>query len=507
MAERFPDNRNLSTLPVELKVQLGFLDEPNSGWLISDDLVNVGGVEYYEWLPARARVFREGTRYEIGARKQDLDGLLALGRILNPEVQDLDIITNFWKGHKKFSVFEDEDWVFIGTDIEPLPIAFEEEFNPVSIAYDLALTAALKNMTYEQLAAHDWHGGFLRSAERSDGGRTLLFSTLAEEMGLSNSPDPETDIDSEKEITVDTLREFPLATYKTSIHYAPTTVIRDGVSKNFKDSLWLIAHNGRDPKIFNGDERVDMYIHESTFNHDTDRWEHDGIDLHLQILEGVEVKTVEDMAKLTKAEVSSRDDLDDQELRKRALDVDVTVEDDVVKVVSKDGSLSVEVRKPTCDECSIPMWKFSWPKEDEFIEERSSPGKKFRMHSVNTSLGIYRCQVRNEEGHENTYCHDCVQKVEDRYAQDHPFVLRPRAIDVARARLDNLGYKDVEIWEDQVWRTEYMQGTKGWEFFTRIQYDRDGRKIIRHTGTPTLSDEGEFTPNMFSREYVTFRYQ
>lgn len=506
MAERFPDNRNLSTLPVELKVHLGFIDEPNSGWLISDDLVNVGGVEHYEWLPARARVSREGTRYEIGARKQDLDGLLALGRILNSDVQNLDTITNFWKGHKKFSVFEDEDWVFIGTDIEPLPIAFEEAFNPVSIAYDLALTAALKNMTYEQLAAHDWHGGFLRSAESSNGGRTLLFSTLSEEMGLTDAHHQEIKVDEEKVIAADTLREFPLATNKTSLSFASTTVVRDGVAKEF-DSIWLIAHNGKDPNIFDGDERVDMYIHESTFNHDTDKWEHDGIDLHLQIPKGVEVKTVEDMAKLTKAEVSPKDDLGDLELRKRILDVDVAVEDDVVKVVSKDESLSVEVRKPTCDECSIPMWKFPWPKEDEFMEERINPGKRFRMHSISTSLGIYRCQVRNEDGHENTYCHDCVQKVEDRYAQDHPFVLRPRAIDVARARLDNLGYEDVEIWEDQVWRMESLGGGKGWEFFTKLEYNRDGRKIIRHTGISILTDGGEFKPNMFPREYVTFRYQ
>lgn len=290
-------------------------------------MVNVGGVEYYEWLPARARVSKDGTRYEIGTRKHDLDGLLALGRILNPDVQDLDTITNFWKGHKKFSVFEDEDWVFIGTDIEPLPVAFEEEFNPVSIAYDLALTAALKNMTYEQLAAHDWHGSSLRSAETSNGGRTLLFSTLSEEMELMNAHNQKTQVDEEKVIAVDSLREFPLATNKTSLSFAPTIVIRDGVAKKF-NGIWLIAHNGKDPNIFDGDERVDMYIDESTFNHDTDKWEQDGIDLRLQIPEGVEVKTVEDMAKLTKALVSPKDDLSGPELRKRILDVDVTVEDD-----------------------------------------------------------------------------------------------------------------------------------------------------------------------------------
>ena len=65
----------------------------------------------------------------------------------------------------------------------------------------------------------------------------------------------------------------------------------------------------------------------------------------------------------------------------------------------------------------------------------------------------------------------------------------------------------VEIWDDQVWRTQLISGQKGWQFFTRIQYERDGRNIIRHGGIPVLTDEGEFRPNMFPREYVTFRYQ
>ena len=60
MVERFPDNRNLSTLPVELKLKLGFTEEPSSDWLINDELVNVEGAEHYEWLPTRARVLKEG---------------------------------------------------------------------------------------------------------------------------------------------------------------------------------------------------------------------------------------------------------------------------------------------------------------------------------------------------------------------------------------------------------------------------------------------------------------
>lgn len=46
-----------------------------------------------------------------------------------------------------------------------------------------------------------------------------------------------------------------------------------------------------------------------------------------------------------------------------------------------------------------------------------------------------------------------------------------------------------------------------WEFCTKIEYERDGRKIIRHCGRPTLSDDGEFKPNMHPKEYVDFRYK
>ncbi len=490
MAERFPDNRNLSTLPVELKLKLGFVGEPDSGWLINDELVNVGGVKHYEWLPARARVSKEGTRYEIGTRKQDLDGLLALGRVLSSDVQSLDTIINFWKGHKKFSVSEDKDWLFIGTDIEPLPVAFEEEFTPVSLAYDLALTAALKNMTYEQLAADEWHRGSLRSAESSGGGRALLFSTLSEEL---TSAVPEVRADTEPPILTNSLVDYPLANNRLGLHFAPTNVRFEDKEFGVPELGIFLSHNKDDQ----------MYVGMGGFDSANDE-SHGYLRVNLPIPEDVELHTLGDMVKLKAFEVKR--EANGKSSAQQNYMGEVVVNDNRVIVKSEDGSFELTMAKPVCDGCSIPVWKFPWPDDYQPPWERK-PDQNFRMHSVNTSLGIYRCQINNAQGEQNIYCCDCVKKVEDEYAQAHPFVLRGRAIDITRARLDNMGYDDVEIWEDQVWRTEFMRGTKGWEFFTKIEYYRDGRKIIRYTGIPTLSDEGEFTPNMFPREYVTFKYQ
>lgn len=484
MVER-EDWRQLSTLPVELKVHLGFREHPEQQeWLIHDEMTEVGGVELYEWLPARARVNREGTRYEVGARKEDVEGLLALARIINPQAQGLDRVRDFWQDHPKFSVREEDDWMYIGTNMEPTPIAFETEFGPVQQAYDLALTAAIKNMTYEEMKAHDWHGSWMEYAENPTQ-RTLLFTTLFDE--ITRGQESSSEIDPERIVTADNLRDFPLATYKTSIHFAPGTLIRNGIPKELKD-VYVMAHNGS--------SEVDIIDTDARYNRETKEWEHDDFRLKLPIPEGLDVRTVDDLQKLGKGQI-----MDDKNEVLGEADVAITVEDNSFRIVSADGAIDLEVRTPACDDCKTPTWKFPWPDadpEDDFEASR----KKFSMHSVNTSLGVYRCQV-SQDGEQKTYCVDCVGKLEEKYAQDHPFVLRPRAIAVARRRLDEMDYNDVEIWEDQVWRT----GQPGWEFFTKLEYERDGRKITRYTGTPTLTDEGKFDPQMFPREYIEFQFR
>lgn len=494
----------LSTLPVELKVQFGFTPDSSQKWIQSDnfDHVSIGGPEHGEWIPTRARALADGTRFEIGARRVDIEGLLELAKLIKPDVKGMDHVVGFWEGRPKVKLTEEDDFVFMGVDIPPTVEGFEQEFGAVTSAFDVALTAAIEGKSYVQMMQDKWHKHWVEDVEKDrQGGRTCIFREMFDDM----EPAEGSTCRIRPQVTVDTLREFPIDTYETSVNFAPATVIRDGKSKEFKD-IWLIAHNGRNQDVFNGDETVAIHINESTNNDETEKWEHDGLSLHLQIPDRIEVKTVEDMAKLTKAEVFTRDDLGDEEARRRTIDVKVSVEDDSIKVVSKDGSLSVEVRKPTCDECQIPVWKFRWPTEEEFAQDWDPYNREFRMHGANTSLGIYRCDMRTDEG-TKTRCIDCAHTVEERYLQGHPFASKSRSIEIARRRLDETGYDDVEIWKDQVWRTESLRGIPGWEFFTKIEYQRDGRDITRYTGTPVLKDDGTFDLNMRPREYIDFRYK
>lgn len=480
------DGRSLSTLPVELKVHLGFKeDTQRKEWLIHDEIAGIGGADLYESLPARARVSSDGTRYEIGVREEDVDGLLALARIINPQAQGLDQVKSFWKNHPKFSIKEEAGWMYIGANIEPTPIDFETEFGPVQQAYDLAITAAIKNMTYGKMKAHDWHGDWMNYAENPNQ-RTLLFSTLEH---ITRSKQANHEINPKNIITANNLREFPLSIHKVTIHFAPGKLVWDGKQKNL-DNIYVYADNGK--------PEVNISNTDSRYNNATKQWEHDDIKVKLPIPKELDIKTVDDLKKLKSMQI-----LNDEWEVVGEMDIEVKVEDNAFRIISSDGKFNLEVRTPACEDCKIPTWKFPWPQNscEDFDEKR----EKFSMHSVNTSLGIYRCLVNNN-GVEKTFCFDCVGKLEDRYVREHPFVLRQRAIEVVRRRLDEMGNADVEIWEDQVWRKD-SYGIKGWEFFTKIEYERDGRTIIRHTGIPTLSDEGVFTPNMLPRKYVEFRYR
>lgn len=503
-------------LTTELKAQFNFTPDPTQHWLQSDefDYVMIGGVEQYEWLPTRARVLADGTRFEIGARKVDLEGLLALAKIVKPTAKGIDRVIKFWGKHHKVGVSVEDDWVFMGVDVEPTTEGLSKEFSGIGFAYDLAITAAIEGKTRTGMLKERRTKSLIRQIEHPMGYSRIFGASVKEITESSESLEPEEDITQEpvaettprRRITVDTLREFPIDTHETSINFAPATIVRNGVSKEF-EGIWLVAHNGKDPRIFNGDQTVDIHALDAQFNDETDRWENDGVSLHLQIPEGVEVKTVEDMAKLTKAEVHPRDDMGNIEFRKSILDVAVTVEDDAVKIVSQDGSLSVEVRKPICDECKIPTWKFRWPTKEE-IDADWNPYKEFSNHGANTSLGIYRCDMGTDEG-TKTHCFDCARKIDQQYLEAYPLAARSRAIAEARSRLDEAGYADVQICETQVWRTEIPRGAlkPAWEFFTDTKYKRDGREIIRHTGITALTDEGEFIPNLLPREFVDFRYK
>lgn len=496
MAERL--GHPISQLPAELQRQLNFEYTPSREWLFSDEMTQVGGIEHGEWLPARARVSKDGTRFEIGARVQDLEGLLELNRITRPTVQTVDTVINFWQNNPKFAARVEDEWVYIGAKIEPTIEGLETDYNSVNFAYDTALESAISGRSYDELAQDERrYGDLIKHIQEPGHGRTGLFGRTAEdEAKKQTEPEPEEGATCEIRlpITADNLREFPLDTYKTSLSGIPGTMTTwDGRTREVHGA-WIIAHNGR--------PEVDILDLKSDYDRDKKEWSHERTGVTLPIPEGVEIKTVDDLAKLHKAQIKLSNDESEESMK---LDVNVVVEDNSFRVVAQDpeNPFSLEMRNSQCTDCELPYWKFRRPTSAE-AEEDWNPYKEFGMHSTGSggSRGNYECCLDTPEG-QKLYCFDCVKKVEGVYLEEHPTARRSTAIEIAQGKLAEVGYPDVQIWDTQVWRMRPGQ----WELFTYIDYERDGKSIRRHTGIPTLTDEGEFKPNMQPREYIDFRYK
>lgn len=470
-------------LTAELQAQFNFThDDPTQRWLQSDtfDHASLGGVEVYEWLPTRTRVLADGTRFEMGTRKVDIEGLLELAKIIHPRVKGVDDVINFWQGRPNIKVIEDKDWVYMGVDIEPTTEGFESKFSQPEFAFSAALTAAIEGKSYLQMRRNRWHGSFMKNVEELEpNSRAGIFahprSDRAEVVSGSSCELPPI-------ITAANLSEFPLETYKTSLH-TPVTIVEGGRRVLRDDYAWVIAHNGEEIVAFHLNRR----------NWQKKRPDSKYIGLGLPIPEGVEVKSFADLAKLTRGVVYHHTyDSNPESVSRRETDVKVEVGKHRVRVVTADGNFRLEVEEPACDNCQTPEWKFRkpTPAEDEW----------------NPHPEIYLERKDNER-----YCLDCKPKLEQEFADAHPFARRSKALAEGRKRLDNLGFTDVELWEDQVFPIgAYTRrgGFQGWELFTRIKYSRNGREIIRMTGIPVLSVDGELKiPEMMSREFVDFRYK
>ena len=484
---------SITILPLEFQRQLSFDLDPSGEWLFNDEFVEAGGDKFGEWLPARARVSKDGTRFEVGARRQDLEGLLELNRIIRPSVQTVETVVNFWENHPKFATRVEDGWIFIGAKIEPTLEGLETDFNPVLLAYEVALESAISGRSYKELTQDKgWYGDVIRHIEGPVNQRTGLFGRTAseEETKRQSEEKPEKGGSCElrPQITADNLRDFPLDSHRTSLHGTPGTLVRDGESKELKN-MWIIAHNGQ--------PTVDIIGYDTQYDRDKREWTDDDTRLQLPIPEGVEIKTVADLARLKTLHI-----FDDDKQPVQELDVNVTVENNSFRIVSLDGSFSLEVRTLACTDCQLPYWKFPRPNPEE-REEDLNPYKEFGIHSVRVGgVGGYQCHVDTKDG-KKLYCYDCVKKLEAAYLKEHPTARRSTAIKIARAKLTEAAYPDVQILDTQVWRI----GNKGWELFTYIDYERDGKTITRKIGTPTITDDGEFQPNMPSREYINFRYK
>lgn len=473
------ERRNLSTLPVELKVKLNFREDPQEpGWLIHDSFGEVGNIELYEWLPTKTRVSSDGSRYELGVDREDLEGLLALWRLSKPNVQDVDKIISFWENHPQLDAHQEGEMVFLGVDIEPTPAGFEKKYSTLMQGYNTAITGAIENLTYQQMMKIKKYRDHIKYFETVDQ-QTMLFSSLCEYMDVNVAKTEVVEEDKEQ-ISADTLTELPIVDNKFFLYFAPFTLIEDDKRREGADVMLSSRTN-------DGERTINL-------------WKAFGFGIDIFVPQGVEIETVRDLQKLTQARL-----LDKDQKTKANLQVSITVKDDFFRITSNDRKFVLEVRKPKCEGCDIPIWKFPWPEGEPSslnLPSVASVSSGYFLHNVNTSLGIYRCLVQAEAG-EKTYCSDCIDPLEQEYIDIHPFVSEARATEVVRRRLDEMHYEEASIDNKEGWN--FRKG-RGWEFFAKIEYQRNGKRILRYVGRPYLSDEGEFTPNMLSHEHVNFRY-
>lgn len=468
-------------LTTELQAQFNFAPDPTGQWLQSDNFnhASLGGTEVYEWLPTRTRVLAYGSRLEMGTRRVDIAGLLELAKIIHPRVKGVDHVLNFWDGRPNIKVTEDDEWVYMGVNIEPTTEGFESRFSQPEFAFFAALTAAIEGKSYLQLRRNRWHGAFIKGVENMESrGSSGIFAHPRVEGEMTTGSSCELP----PIITAANLAEYPLETSRNYIH-APVAVIERGRRILSENRSWIIGHNGRDT--------VDFNVHYHDWLREKSR--HKSVNLHLLIPEDIEVKSFADLAKLTRAEIYKwNEGYNPQSISRWETDVRVVVGKHKLRIVTADGNFKLEAKEPTCDSCGTPEWKFRRPTEEE---DRWDPHPE-----------VYLERTQNER-----CCLDCKPKLEEEFANAHPFARRSKALVEGRRRLDELGFSDVEIWENQVFPIgayTRKSNNQGWELFTRIKYTRDGREVIRSIGTPVLTVDGELVmPEMMSREFVDFRYK
>lgn len=498
-------------LTSELQRQLGFNFDPSHECLAKDDFTKVGGIKEGEWLPARARIPSDGSRFEIGARVQDLEGLLELNRLGSRRVQSVDTIINFWQNHPKFSASVEGEWVFIGANIEPTTRGLEKEYSSVTSAYGVALESAISGRTYAQLARdRRWYGRVINQIEQTyQSGHSVLFKDPPKEDG--QEPTEGASCPIVPEVTVTTLREFPISSIWYGLSDSPGKVRIGDQEREFVKRSWIVVQPGN-PRVLNGSRTVEISIPETRTRFHRGNRPSDRLTVYLQIPDGMEVQTIEDLKHITNAEFWAQTGKRGGSSSTRS-EVSINVKDDSFKIITSDQVIDIELKKPCCPNCETPTWRF--PNRTDLIESRTlrkSPkdwGDYAHLYGWDRGQEklVFTPSVGRYSGQNVEICGDCIIPIVQGYIDEHPLALRTRAIGVARANLDQLGCSDVKIWEDQVWRATHHRGIQGWEIFTKLEYERDGMQIIRHTGIPILTDEGEFTPNMKPRKYIDFRYK
>lgn len=498
MIDRGELQNNHEELTQRLQSELEFRPDETGEWLVSDDFTTTDGANGYEWLPTRTRVASTGERLELGVRKVDIEKSMDLSRINGETPKDLNCVRHFWPEDSRIGIAEDEEWFYIGAAIDSTVEGLEKDYQGIHFGLELALAAGATGKSYEELKADGRHEIMFRDAEtaRPEGARNCLFPRPEEKHEGSEDDDSSWARDAEN------LRAYPLDTYEKSVHNAPYEV-RFGEKTYSGMDGWLIARNyGNRENV-----SVSMTWHNWDENAEDNGW--NTITATLPIPEGVDVQAVNDMPKLTSVELTvAQGDKDKQTLE---MQVKVVVEDHGLRIDSEDGAFSVELKEPACTECERPIWKFRWPTEEE-DEFRSDPRQKLIITDSGTHSGngVYYHTMDKDKGsggHRDTFCVDCFPVVEERYAEEHPLARRSNAVAAVRAKLDELGYSDVQLMPDQVWPVmrERYDHKDGVEMFAFIEYERDGRTITRRAGRPIMLFDGTIIPDMPTREYVEFR--
>lgn len=477
----------LNSLVVSLEAELGFEKDPSGKWVMHDEMECIGDYGQYEVLPARTRVSINGTRYEAGARREDLEGLLALAKIVNKDAQGLGAILNFWKESKVFSAKEEDGWIYIGRNIEPTTESFEVAFNAGGLAFGIAVSAAILNRTYHQMKEKK---GFNEVAySENPTGRSVLFGpSIFDTLEGNRAPEDlarhssaEHSHNQHTRITAANLSEYPLHSPDTWLHFCPGTIIRHGKSKIRKD-ISICGYNGS-PEVF-------ISSLEAGYDTKNDIWNHDNVRLVLPIPDGIEIKTISDIVQLKYAKLLG----DNFEVSKE-MNVGIKVEPSTIYLKSEEGDLVLIIREPKCDNCETPVWRFPSP-QDRAVAGASIKG----LYQTNTSLGILRYLV-SDGGKQKTYCGNCIGDFLESYVKRYPNADVATARKFALDQLKVMGYDMIDLPENGDLPRE-----KGVMFTAIIKYQRDGREIIRVLGNPTITHDGVFTPNMKPMEFVNFRY-
>ncbi|MDO8487274.1 MAG: hypothetical protein Q7S45_03200 [Candidatus Curtissbacteria bacterium] len=496
------EHQPLNTLTVELQAELGFEYDANHEWLFSDHFASVGSGDIYEFLPAKVRISADGTRYQIGARRVDIEGLLKLARLINPQSQGIDTVINFWNGRGEVKTTADDEFIYMEIGIEPTAEGLEKKYDVLGGAWYTALSAAVKNLTFEQMQKDRWFGVSIRNVLGDTEGNTMQSRRVIFGRSLIESfEDRESELDEmpaetfrrDTDSMAPNLREYPIGFDIFGLDKMPGSLKYRGIERKSDElSLGTRIQVYHDPSGHFAE--INNYLH--NYNFETREWERDN-SLRLKLLapEGTELDTVDDLRRVKKARL-----VDNEYKTETEYDVTVAVDDHSLHIESSDGELVIVLGEPGCFECKTPLWKF--PHQRYVEKTKGIDFKTINNHvSGHDQNGLDRYFFSEQEGQRaKVYCADCIpQKVED-YLLTHPYAHEATARGIIRKRLDDAGYGDVQIWRDMLSHTEGK-----WVGEAVIHYERDGRQITRCPGRFALTDDGKFEPELISPEAANFR--